>query len=182
MPHSRTLVIVAACVVAVLLRVIDNPVANLSALGALALLCGSVLRHPAAVLIPLGVRAMTDAIIEVRTGYGFYESWWFEYSAYALTFVVGRFLLSRSYSSILAGSLAAAVVFFLVSNFGVWFAWPATYPHTLAGLAECYAKAIPFARGTFAGDIGFSLIFFAVWNTLAVPASDVQHVRPSETV
>ena len=125
---------------------------------------------------------MTDAIIEVRTGYGFYESWWFEYGAYALTFAIGRFIPRRNYGSIVAGSVAAAIVFFLVSNFGVWLTWPATYPHTIAGLADCYARAIPFARGTFAGDVVFSLVFFGLWNAVVVPARDAQTVRTSGTL
>jgi hypothetical protein len=56
------------------------------------------------------------------------------------------------------GAVAAApVVFFLISNFGVWLSGgslPGTvpYPHTLSGLADCYAAALPFFRGTLIGD------------------------------
>ncbi|MEZ6059600.1 MAG: DUF6580 family putative transport protein [Planctomycetaceae bacterium] len=179
MKHSPTLVIAAACAVTVLLRVIDNPVANVSGLGALALLCGSVLRHPAAVLIPLAVRAATDTIIELRTGSGFYESWWFDYAAYAVIFSVGRFVRRRHYGSVLTGALTSAAVFFFVSNFGVWAAWPETYAHTLAGLIDCYTKAIPFARGTFLGDVVLSLVFFSAWNLLTVPVGEEQPVHTS---
>jgi len=36
--------------------------------------------------------------------------------------------------------------FFSVSNYAVWAGNGGMYPHTLAGLAACYAAAIPFYR------------------------------------
>jgi hypothetical protein len=36
------------------------------------------------------------------------------------------------------------------------------YPKTLAGLMTCYAMAIPFFRGTLAGDLVFTAVLFAV--------------------
>ena len=36
-----------------------------------------------------------------------------------------------------------AVLFFLVSNFGVWLTQE-LYPHSAAGLAACYVAALPF--------------------------------------
>jgi len=181
MRNPRILLIFVACAAAVLLRIIDNPIANLSAMGALALLCGAMLRHPAALLIPLGVRALTDVIIHLRTGYGFFESWWFDYSAYALIFALGLLVRRRNYGSVVAGGLAAALVYFLVSNFGVWLAWPETYPTTFPGLMSCYENAIPFARGTFAGDVVFSLVFFGAWNALAIPVGEERPVHNSGT-
>lgn len=46
----------------------------------------------------------------------------------------------------------ASLVFFLLSNFGVWWYW---YPRTLDGLILCYALALPFYRQTFLGDLFF---------------------------
>lgn len=66
----------------------------------------------------------------------------------------------------LAASLTSAVVFFLVTNFGVWLEstpslGPYYYPPTLAGLARCYEMALPFFRGTLIGDVGYTVALFA---------------------
>ena len=62
-------------------------------------------------------------------------------------------------------SLLASILFFVVTNFGVWFGGDgALYPKTLAGLGACYAAALPFTGdwrtdgtpfffGTVAGDL-----------------------------
>jgi hypothetical protein len=45
-----------------------------------------------------------------------------------------------------------ATAFFLVTNFAVW-AFKSSYAPTLAGLAECYVRGLPFYRTMLAGDI-----------------------------
>jgi hypothetical protein len=62
---------------------------------------------------------------------------------------------------IMSSALASSVSFFLLSNFVVWLAYD-MYPKTFAGLITCYAAAIPFFRGTFASDMLFTPILFAV--------------------
>ena len=43
------------------------------------------------------------------------------------------------------------------------------YSHSFAGLLECYVNAIPYARGTFTGDLVFAGVFFATFHWLAAP-------------
>jgi hypothetical protein len=67
------------------------------------------------------------------------------------------FWLTSYVAPIAATTLAGSVLFFLVSNFGDWYVF---YPHSAAGLADCYRKAIPFFRHTLTGDaIGSALLF-----------------------
>lgn len=62
---------------------------------------------------------------------------------------------------IVGSALTSSVSFFLISNFVVWLAYD-MYPRTWAGLVTCYAAAIPFFRGTFASDLLFTPVLFAV--------------------
>ena len=62
---------------------------------------------------------------------------------------------------IMASALAGSVSFYLLSNFAVWAAYD-MYPKTFSGLVTCYAMAVPFFRGTLAGDLLFTAILFAV--------------------
>ena len=175
MNKTTWLVVVAASVVAVSLRLIDGPHLNFSALGALAVLCGAVVR-PAwlGILIPLGCRLLTDSIIEAKTGHGFYSSWMFDYAAYVAIFSLGRWIQPKHIPAAFGTGLLAGVAFFVLSNVGVWCmpheAGQYLYPRTLSGLMTCFVKAIPFARGTFTGDIGFTVLFLSVVQWLASTA------------
>jgi hypothetical protein len=65
---------------------------------------------------------------------------------YALVCLLGLQILSKPTTlRVIAGVLASATSFFLLSNFVVWAAG-LMYPHTLAGLTTCYVAAIPFYR------------------------------------
>jgi hypothetical protein len=60
---------------------------------------------------------------------------------------------------LLACTLTASVMFFVVTNLVTWVVTP-WYPRTLAGLGQCYANAIPFFRYTLAGDATFATVLF----------------------
>jgi hypothetical protein len=64
-------------------------------------------------------------------------------------------------SRILGASLAAAVSFFLLSNFAVWAVWQ-MYPKTLAGLMTCYTVGLPFFQREVLADVVFTAVLFAI--------------------
>ncbi len=182
MNRTTILMLAGACSVAVLLRIVPLPLGyNFSALGALALFSGSAIKRPwLAMLLPLICRAITDTLLHVKTGYGFYESMAFDYLAYALICLVGRFISGRSAVSVVSGGIVSACLFFFVSNFGVWaLASDHQYTRDFSGLILCLTKGLPFAKGTFAGDIVFSVAFFYLWNLLSQPAANPATVAES---
>jgi len=61
---------------------------------------------------------------------------------------------------VIAAALASSASFFLISNFSVWIAGN-MYPRTSAGLAACFAAAVPFFRNTLESDLVFTLVMFA---------------------
>jgi hypothetical protein len=67
----------------------------------------------------------------------------------------GRVLPGR----LLGCSLLCSGVFFLTTNFGVWF-FGTLYAHDLSGLLRCYAAALPFFKYTLAGDLFYSVGIF----------------------
>lgn len=177
--RRQWLFIGAACVVSVCLRLIDSPIANLSSMVALALFCGTAIRHPAGFLLPLAFRLLTDSLIYLKNGYSFFPSWPFDYSAYVLIYLIGlsiprtsRGRTSRHVLAIAGGTISSILIYFALSNFGVWLMWSETYPHTAAGLMDCFVKAIPFARGTFYGNLLAAPIFYGVWYLFAGTADD----------
>ncbi|HEV2618438.1 MAG TPA: DUF6580 family putative transport protein [Acidobacteriaceae bacterium] len=72
-----------------------------------------------------------------------YVATWIWYAAICL---LGMGLLGKpSALGVVVGVLATSTSFFLLSNFMVW-AGGTMYPHTGAGLAECFTLGIPFYR------------------------------------
>jgi hypothetical protein len=68
-----------------------------------------------------------------------------------------------------AGVMAGSLQFFLLTNFA-WLAGSSLYPHTLAGVMQCYVAAIPFYGRTLASDLIYSAALFGLhaWLTRVV--------------
>ena len=60
----------------------------------------------------------------------------------------------------LSGALLGALIFYLISNFGVWIT--GSYGYTIEGLIACYTLAIPFFGYTLVSTIVFSSIIESV--------------------
>lgn len=95
--------------------------------------------------------ALTDMII------GLHSTIFFTWSSVVL---IG--LLSKLYKDIgnitkrLGGALSGALIFFIVSNFGVWIL--GGYEYTAKGMLECYILALPFFGYTLISTLLFSSI------------------------
>jgi hypothetical protein len=75
-----------------------------------------------------------------------------------------------------AASIAGSVLFFVVTNFGVW-ARDGLYPHTLAGLANCYVAALPFFQNGLVGDLFFTGALFGGFEFLRRSAPALSQAR-----
>lgn len=163
MKSNPNLLLFLAATAAVLLRFAPLPLQNFSAMGALAVLSGTCARSSwLALSLPLGARLVSDVILELQSGYGFYSTMPFDYAAYGLIVLTGRFLRPQGLLQSAASGLLAAATFFLISNFGVWclpFNGVYLYPQTLAGLLDCFVRALPFARGTLLSDLLLTPVF-----------------------
>jgi len=113
---------------------------NFTAVGAGLLFFGS--RRPRwQVVLVVAVMALMDVVYRYPFHVRGYLVTWAWYGAVCL---LGSALLRRVTTlRVLAGVLASATSFFLLSNFMVW-AMSAMYPRSAAGLAMCYAAGLPF--------------------------------------
>lgn len=93
----------------------------------------------------------------------FYDGFYWQYGSYVLIVLLGISLFKKiSLPRIFVGSISASLLFFLISNFGVW-ATGKMYPPTFEGLISCYAAGIPFIKGTFLGDLFYSGVLFGTF-------------------
>lgn len=159
----RFAVITAIVLALALSRLLPHPF-NFSPLAALALFGGArYSNRMAAYLIPLLALWVSDLFLNYAF-YGsfvlFYEGAFFTYFAFAMMVTIGSVAIRKSSAkNLLFGSLSASLVFFLLSNFGVWISG-GIYPLNEVGFVSCYAAAIPFFRNTLAGDLVYTFAVF----------------------
>jgi len=136
------------------LRLIPHP-PNFTPLAAMALFGGAYISDKRLAFgLPLAALFLSDAVL------GFYHGMIWVYGSFALIVCLGLQLQSRRRLLPIAGAaLASSVLFFALTNFGVW-ASGGLYPHTLAGLETCYVAAIPFFQNTIAGDLVYTALLF----------------------
>ena len=158
--HSRLLALLAAIVVAAALRLVPHP-PNFTPIGAMALFSGAYLgRRPIAFAAPLGALLLSDLVL------GFYHGQVTVYFSVALIVMIGMAALTRvSAMRVGAAAIASSVLFFVITNFGVWL-FTGFYPRTLAGLEACYVAAIPFFQNTVAGDLFYATLLFGGFKVL----------------
>ena len=144
-----------------------TPVAALALFGA-----ATFDRKWLGLLAPLAAMLLSDALI------GFHSSMSAVYVSFGLTWLLGLWALNRPHNSqptasrIAFASVASSILFFLITNFAVWYG-STFYPQTLSGLVACYTAGLAFYNGTsfflngLLGDLFFSAVLFGSYYWLA---------------
>lgn len=128
---------------------------NVSPIAAMALFAGAKFTDKKlAYVIPFAALLFSDLIL------GLHSTMIFVYIAFALTVWVGISIKkSQSIVSVALAAVGTSLLFFLVTNAGVWLMY-STYSPGLAGLIESYIAGIPFYQNTIVGDLFFSTVLF----------------------
>lgn len=136
-------------------RLLPHP-PNFAPVAAIGLFAGAMLDRRSAWTVPFIALLLSDLVL------GFYRpmGMLFNYLAFAACLLIGSGLLAkhRTFARISGATLASALVFFALSNFGM--VATGYYPFTWAGVVECYTAAIPFFRNTLASDVLFVAVLF----------------------
>ena len=128
---------------------------NFTPVGAVALFAGCFLKNrKLALLVPITALILSDIVL------GWHSLVLVVYACFALTLWFGMLFAKKlSASRVLGFALLSALNFFVVTNFAVW-ATSSMYPHTLAGLGQCFWLAVPFFRNDLAGTLIYSALLF----------------------
>ncbi len=148
---------------------------NFTPIGAMALFGAAYFpRKVYAVLAPLAALYFSDLLLnnllyaEYYDGFTWAISSPWVYAGFVLIIGIGWLLRGRvSFWTVGGGAVAASVVFFLLTNFGVW-ASPLNllYPKDFTGLLACYTAGLPFFWNTLAGNLFFSGLLFGAYAVL----------------
>ncbi len=160
--NKRQLFVVTGLVlVATLTRLIPHPY-NFTPITAIALFGGAHFADKRlAFLIPLLAMFASDLLI------GFHSLMPLTYLCFSAIVLIGFLLRGRqSFVRIAGGTLSGSLLFFVVTNLGVWL-FDGIYPMTAEGLVACYVAAIPFFQNTVLGDAAYALFLFGGFAVLA---------------
>ena len=126
---------------------------NFTPVIAVALMGGVYLPKRLAIVLSLILLLITDLVI------GFHNTMIFTWGSVILIAAIGFWLREkRTLPTILTASLLSSILFFVITNFGVWLVG-GLYEFTWQGLTLCFELAIPFFKNEVASSILYSLLF-----------------------
>lgn len=153
-------------------------IANFSPIGAMALFGGTYFTTKwKGYLVPLFALFVSDVVMmqTVYKGIGngiLYGGWYWVYGVFAVMVLVGQFITKVNIQNVLLAAVAAAVLHWLVTDFGVWLGGgiDVTNGQPLTkdwhGLMQCYMQGIPFMKNLLLGNIIYGAILYGGFELL----------------
>ena len=154
------LILIAIILFAAFSRLIPHP-PNFTPIIAMGLFASAYIKDKRiALLIPLLAMLLADTFL------GFYGIIYWVYGSLIIISCIGILLKNRTnLMNCTTAALGSSLIFFLITNFGVWF-MGGFYEKSLMGFLTCYAMALPFFLNTLAGSIFYSVIMFGGYEGL----------------
>ncbi len=122
-----------------------------------------------AFFLPVFILWFSDLVINnfildyYKTFIFIYPGFYWQYFSILLISFIGRNYMNKiSASKLLRISISSSLVFFVISNFGV-FVTSSIYPKDLKGLLLCYTAAIPFFWATLSSSIIYTFSLFGIY-------------------
>ena len=106
----------------------------------------------------LGIRFLMFFVLSyvvIDIFFGLHDASLFVWGSIIFISLLTKFI-GKSFKTRLLGVLSGSIVFFVITNFGVWTS--GYYGYTLDGLITCYIAAIPFFNNTLAATIVYALV------------------------
>ncbi len=169
---SLVLTLVVLIVIAALYRIVPGRPWGFAPQIAMALFGGAVIKDKKwAFALPIFSMFLSDLLFQglynagLTSMYGFYDGQLLNYGLFALMVVIGFAIRKITLVNVLAASLIAPTVFFLLSNFITWSGMAGglrglNRPLSVEGLVMAYADGLPFYRGALLATVFFSTLLF----------------------
>ncbi len=135
--------VIALLIFAVISRLIPHP-PNFTPVGGIAIFAATKFYNKNfAILIPLIILFLSDIFLGLSL---------INLFVYLSFILISKFVIT-SKIQIIKKIFIASIIFFFVTNFGVWLIG---YPKTLEGFINCFILAIPFYFYTLLGDLFYT--------------------------
>ena len=160
--ENRKNISIALFIIALLAlsRVIPHP-PNFTPVLGMAVFSGAIIsKRLIAYLIPLMAMLLSDLYL------GFHTSMPVIYFSLAICVLIGTFIESKvSILNSLLGISFGVLVFFLITNFAVWYG-STMYEPSFSGLMTCYLMGLPFVQNTFISSIIYGMGAFLIYDII----------------
>ena len=166
--------------IAVLIRLLPHP-ANFAPIAAMALFGGTYLNKKYSLFLVFGTLILSDYMLLYINPFSaeifnfsklyspaalFHSTTLFVYGSFLFTALIGIWLREhKSFKNVLTACLSSSILFFLVTNFGVWA--QGAYARDITGLWQSYIMGIPFFKYTVLGDLFYTGLFFGGFETVS---------------
>lgn len=174
---GRNIVIAGIILVAALSRLLPH-LPNFTPIAAMAIFGGVMIRNKKlAFILPLLAMLISDVLLELVYGQGFYNTQWSVYFGFAAIVLIGRVFGDKlNVGRISGAALTGSTAFFLITNFGAWIGSP-YYPQSFTGLMMSYTAGIPFFGYSLLGDLFYTGLLFGGWALLKNQVPALQAIR-----
>ena len=108
------------------------------------------------IIMPLAIMLVSDLII------GLHGLMFWTYGSIVLITLFSYQYIKKKFINVIKLSLVSPILFFLVTNFGVWLT-STTYSPDLSGLMTSYTMGLPFLANSLISTILFSSCFYAIY-------------------
>ena len=151
---KNTLFVATLILLAAMSRIIPH-VPNFTPICAIALFGGAKLKDGiTAVLLPLVIMIISDAII------GFHSTMPYVYSSIVIISLIGMIIGNEAtFKSTIYAMIASTLIFFLITNFGVWYSLPDRNSQTLS---QIYILGLPFIKNSLMGNLFYVSLLFSI--------------------
>ena len=162
--NFRNLLLILVMFAAILLRLVPHP-SNFTPILAIGLFGGFYFRNNKmlGLLIVLAGMCLSDYYIGVYD----WRLMFFVYIGLIPSVLIGFMIPNEKYTTsfdnVLWSGLASSIIFFVLSNFGVFLIG---YPKSISGFIACYTAAIPFFANTMSSTLIFSTAMFLCFDAL----------------
>jgi hypothetical protein len=147
-----------------LLRVLPHA-ANFAPIGAIALFGGVYLEKRLALVVPLAAMIISDFFI----GFDSVSQRAIVYGSFLLIGLVGMLIRkNKNVATVIAGSLSASAIFFLITNCVYLYSPDGIYGHSWSEQVRSYTNALPFLKPTLISDLMYTTIFFGAYELVKV--------------
>jgi ABC-type proline/glycine betaine transport system permease subunit len=157
---------ISLIVIGILLRFIPHT-ANFTPVAAIAIFAGVYLNKKQALIVPLLLMVLSDIFL------GMHNVAIFTWGSFVLVTLLGIWAKNhKTVRGIVSTSVAASVLFYGITNFGVWaMGW---YPQTTKGLLDCYILGLPFLRNFTVATLVYVAVLFGAYEFIARRVQDTK--------
>ena len=177
---KNIILIIALVAIGIIGRLIPHP-PNFTPIIAIALLASHLFKNKWIIILPsLMAMWISDLIINNYLYGGYHDSlvifspsFLWVYGPIICIALLGTVLIKKvKISNIALSSIGGSLIFFLVSNFGVWISGTISidgvltpmFSKSLSGLITCYTVALPYFGNQLVGDLLYSATLFSSYS------------------